>query len=793
MKFNRFFLACGWTVAVLFMLAIFGWQIQRGLNWETDVLALLPVTEQDPVVEKAVRTFSGRIGQKTVFLIGHEKQEVAVEAADRFAEALRQSSVFDQVFYRNDGGESDFFDLYFPHRYRLLSQETRAVLDGPNGGEALVRRATETLYGPMTAAVSGFLEDDPLLLFPAYLQSFPKPPGDLKAEDGRMTVADAGLTYVFLSADLVGSAFSANVQDAAITFLEEIQADLSASWPNLEVLSTGVLQYAHAGTQSARREISTIGLGSLLGIVALLLVVFRSFRPLWMSVLPILAGCLTALVATFAIFGEVHVLTLVFGASLVGVCIDYSFHFFCERYLGGHGADPNRAMTIILPAISLGALTSILGYMGLLLAPFPGLKQMAAFSSLGLLGAFATVVCWFPALARIGSRRQGSRRIFLLETAAGYLRGWRRFPGLGIAVVLLFLAVLAGWKVAGIVPNDDIRILQTQPPDLVAQEKRIRQLVGGVDTSRFLLVEGGDVETMLQRIESVQTELENWRREGRLGFFQSLGHWVPSKARQMENLQLLRENLLGSGRLLANYTEDLGFEAEVFERTRQSLLDPNPEWLTLERWLESRVAAPLRHLWLGDTGRGVASLILLGGVTDGASLEAMAEADSGLSYVNKVRDVSSLFSRYRNLATRLVLGAYGLILCLLWWRYGLRKGTLAMLPPLLAAWFSLAATSVLGFPVNLFSMLALLLVLGIGIDYTIFLSEVRHNPKTTMLAILLSSMTTVLSFGLLALSQTPVLRSFGLTLLMGIVAAMLLAPLVQFANGPDSGDGEVPH
>ena len=775
------------------MLAILGWQAKRGLNWETDVLALLPVTEQDPVVEQAVRSFSEKIGQKTVFLVGHPDAQIAAKAANQLAETLHRSSNFDDVIYRSESGqESKFFELYFPHRYSLLGPETRSMLAEDGGGSLLVRRATETLYGPMTAAVSGFLERDPLLLFPAFLQSFPKPPGALKVEDGRMRVEEDGKTYFFLSADLVGSAFSAGVQDEAASQVEAIRTDLTGAWPGLDFLTTGVLYYAHAGTQSAKREISTIGLGSLLGIVFLLLIVFRSVRPLLMSVLPIGIGCLTALVTTLLIFGEVHVLTLVFGASLVGVCIDYSFHFFCEHYLGEPNGAPDQALKVILPAISLGALTSILGYLGLFLAPFPGLKQMAAFSSLGLLGAFATVVFWFPTLSKLGKNRQRQRKTKLLKAASAYLRIWRRLPAKTTMWCLLGLAVVAGWQVAQTSPNDDIRILQTQPQVLISQEARIRELVGGVDTSRFLLIEGDDVETMLQRIESIHPELNRLQAQGQLGFFQSLGFWVPSQARQLENLNLLKSKLLGREKLLAAYLDDMGFEPVVLDEVTDTLTNPDPDVLELEDWLESSVAAPLRHLWQGQTGRGVASLVLLGDVKAESQFEALAAQHPGISYVNKVRDVSNLFARYRHLSTRLVLGAYVLILVLLWGRYGVKRGTLAMVPPMMAAWFSLALTAAFGFPVNLFSMLALLLVLGIGIDYTIFLSEARHDARTTMLAITLSSITTVLSFGLLALSETPVLRSFGLTLLIGIVTAMLLSPLVQFAARSEETTMEVP-
>ena len=76
-----------------------------------------------------------------------------------------------------------------------------------------------------------------------------------------------------------------------------------------------------------------------------------------------------------------------------------------------------------------------------------------------------------------------------------------------------------------------------------------------------------------------------------------------------------------------------------------------------------------------------------------------------------------------------------------------------MVPPIVAALLTLAVLGITGQPINLFSVLALLLVLGIGIDYTIFFAEAKEKRETAMLAILLSACTTILSFGFLSLAS----------------------------------------
>ncbi|MBC7663537.1 MAG: hypothetical protein H7276_07020, partial [Caulobacter sp.] len=78
------------------------------------------------------------------------------------------------------------------------------------------------------------------------------------------------------------------------------------------------------------------------------------------------------------------------------------------------------------------------------------------------------------------------------------------------------------------------------------------------------------------------------------------------------------------------------------------------------------------------------------------------------------------------------------------------------------------------------NVLALALLLGIGVDYGIFLLE-RENADagSAWLSVVLGAASTWLSFGLLALSSTPALRSFGLTLLFGILIVWFATPLYR--------------
>src|SRR5262249_10881846 len=96
-------------------------------------------------------------------------------------------------------------------------------------------------------------------------------------------------------------------------------------------------------------------------------------------------------------------------------------------------------------------------------------------------------------------------------------------------------------------------------------------------------------------------------------------------------------------------------------------------------------------------------------------------------------------------------------------------------------------------PINLFTLLALWLVLGLGIDYGIFIrhgqssSEAASTP-TAILSVTLSACTTLLAFGTLAFSATPFIRTIGLTLLCAIMLSWLFV-LFGCLTWPQKQDG----
>jgi len=291
-------------------------------------------------------------------------------------------------------------------------------------------------------------------------------------------------------------------------------------------------------------------------------------------------------------------------------------------------------------------------------------------------------------------------------------------------------------------------------------------------------------------------------RQGRLDGWLGLARMVPSHARQVADHALIARVLHASDRMTVTdaTTSAPPQQAHTLaERARlQALLVAGglradaanayaDAWpgtpLDFGTWLASPVAAPFRYLWMGCDGHGCGSIVLPQGDDDDAQLRRAAHGLPGVTLVDKAASVSRLFGRYRRYASVWLLAAIGLIVPVFGWRYGWRRMPRVLAPPVLGIALTLAALGYLGQPLTLFHWMALMLVLGVGANYAVFLHEgephAAHRPGAMYASVLLSALTALLSFGLLSLSSMPALRDFGLTLLLGIAFTALLVPTSQ--------------
>ncbi|GGP56711.1 MMPL family efflux pump permease component [Shewanella algicola] len=775
-----------WLLLLLAMLISGAWQWQQGARIQTDILAMLPHLQQDKLTETALDTVEQRLANQVYIAILAESDNQAVNAAQQLMTSLQSQPQQPFIAIRSgaDNQLEELAKVYFEHRFSLLTHQQKHALETDNWHE-LLATAQNQLYSAFSFANSQLLASDPLLLFPANLLAL-SPNSKLRRQQGiLLTDTDSGVAAIVMAKGR-DSAFSPTAQQQQILALESAFSHVNQQHPQISFLKAGALFHAIAATESAKQEISKIGLISLLGIVLLVWLAFRSLMPLVAATLTLSTGVVFAFVATLSLFGELHLLTLVFGTSLIGVAIDYSFHFYCEKQ-----AHPNDTAsdTIkrIFPALTLALATSASAFIAIGFTPFPGMQQVAVFCAAGLIGAYLTLLLVFTLLGNHSLKHtQG------LGFAQAYLNGLQRVftptKTLQKAVLMLLpVAILAilFFGLSQLTSNDDIRQLQQSPEAITTEENQLRQLLSGGTDNQFILVSSANEQNLLQTLEQLTPVLDAAIADNEIAQAISLSRFMPSMARQQYHY-LLQQQLYQQH--LAEIIEQMDLDDSIKASLMAELNLADSAWLTPQTVLK-HANDDLKALWLGDVASAdnttqFGAIVLLGGIHSLPSLTLrLANQDWPLGQVrviDKVGDISNIMGQYRQLTFQLLMWVFALASIVFSVKYGIKLALAIVAVPALAVLLTLACLGLVGSSISLFHALAFILVLGIGIDYSLFFAEAKHTSHGVMMAIFMSACSTLLAFGLLALSQTHAIHFFGLTLLFGISFAFLLAPFISF-------------
>lgn len=795
-----------WRLAIwlLVMLSASLWTLQlwqNGARVQSDILAMLPHLQQDKLTERALNQVEATLADQVYIALVAKDETTAIAAAKLLMQKLEtdlvatgKNAALTEIRSADMQLGEALGQYYFPHRFKLLTAPQAEALATKDIGN-LIEAATAQLYNAFSYANSNLLAQDPLLLFPANLLAL-APSSKVRASQGILLANQGDNVAAVVMAKGQESAFNPNAQLAQMTALTLGLDAVEKNYPDITVLKAGALFHAIAATQTAKSEISILGLASLLGVIALVWLAFRSVMPLLLAIVTISSGLLLAVTFTLSVFGELHLLTLVFGTSLIGIAIDYSFHFYCER-LSDTDRNAKATVAYIFPTVTLAFITSALAYVGIGLAPFPGMQQVAIFCAAGLLGAYLTLILAYPQLA--GSRLpSGSRPLAL---AGKYLANLTQLSNrlttpLGMSMFALVIVVWCLVGVTKLTVDDDIRHLQQSPASVTEPENKLRQLLSGGTDNQFLLVRAASEEALLQQLERVSPMLNAAITNQELGNYVSLSRYLPSHQRQDTAYRLQGEIYQTQ---IDTVLTGLWLDENLKPELQASYLAAKDQYIAPADFFKLEAGKQLAPLWLAPNGNATdydainddggalndggasaehGAIVLLGGIQQIDALKARFANVQSVQLIDKVADISAVMGHYRLLTLKLLALALGIALLLFSLNFGIKKAAVVVAVPALAALLTLATLGLTGSPLSLFHALALILVFGIGIDYSLFFASAQNHGKAVMMAVFMSACSTLLAFGLLAFSQTQAIHYFGLTLSLGIGLTFLLSPLI---------------
>jgi predicted exporter len=761
------------------MIGLLAYQVPHGISLETNLQALFPQDKNNKIAETVNEKITKEFGNKILVAVQAKDINEVKLAADLLSNAIaknplvRASSINDNAQLITQQNE-----LLQHYRYQLLTplQEQQLTLGKSSD---ILSHAQSALFGFNTGAANLSSIQDPLNFNPAYIQQL-QPAINGELINDRLLVSDEHGQLILFALDLQAEAFSMDVQEKMGEWLADLRSQLTSNHAtqNAQVLVSGVIFHAADASSHAKQEMNIISAGDVLASILLFIFTFFRIRPLLLTLSSVAYGFGVALAFNLLMFGKIHVMTLVFGTSLIGVAIDYSVHYLCKHQeLFTADSDRNTSRTIIqklLPALTLGLLASIVGYACLLQPSLPGLKQIASFSIIGLCSSWLFVVVTYPLLV---TKPLPKPHTFIDSCAFAVWRFWAGISRNTTRLILAGFALLAVIGLAQFQFSSDIRTLYKPSAELMNSEQRLQQVLQGVSPNQYFLLRAADPESLLQAEENFRrTQLDPLVARGALKAYTATSSIIPSLKQQAQNYQLQRTHVYADNGLTAQFMQSAGFETDAITQAQQEFNAAEKSQLTIDAWLKV-ARADQRLLWLGKIDNDYVSIIGLRGISDVAAL-ATIENNTSIVWVNRVADISEQLQHLTHSATAMLALAYCTTLIILWFAYRTPRALLLVSVPLMTTCVTLSLLSLYGIHINLFHIFGCYLILGLGMDYAIFSYAEGLKDKISQRSIWLSAITSGVSFGLLGFSSTPMVQAFGITLLLGCFFNLLFAPLV---------------
>jgi predicted exporter len=594
----------------------------------------------------------------------------------------------------------------------------------------------------------------------------------------------------------------------------------NASRCRLSMTGPGVFSVQTRDT--IKRDVERLSAMSIVLVVTLLLVVYRSPLTLVLGLLPVLSGVAAGLAAVSLAFGTVHGLTLGFGTTLIGEAVDYSIYLFVQSArvhprsvpsaalpsssaagsCASHAADSMRQwIAAYWPTIRLGVLTSVCGFASMLFSGFPGLVQLGLYSITGL--TTAAVVTRFV-LPHLRGRHFAIRDVSRLGAAlarAAHAAPRLRWPLAALAVTACATLAVHRHQLW----SHELAALSPVSAQSQALDTSLRADLGAPDVRYLVVISGASEEAVLEGAEKVSAQLQPLVETGVIAGYESPARYLPSEAAQRERVASLPPAEVLERRMRAAVADQpisvkpelfAPFIADVEAERRQPLLrraDLQGTSMALAvdallteragRWsamLSLRAPATVQTAANASTADRpsldadkIRTAVERARVPDALFVDMKAEADR--LYVNYVRE-----------DIRLSLAGFAAIAVLLLIALRSPRRVARALAPLTAAVLAVAAGLALaGEQLTILHLIGMLLIVAVGSNYALFFNKrieaaADAQPVTpqTLVSLLIANLATVAGFGLLALSRVPMLETFGLTVGPGAILALLFSAIL---------------
>ncbi len=766
------------------------------LDIDTDVVRSLP--SDDKVIADAIDVFEHHPLQDQIavdVMIHDEDPDTLVDIGIFLEKKMVDSGLFAQVGTDAMGELIPQLALHVARNLPLLfSQQELAQKVVPLLETDLVHKRLQTMYQDLSSiegiGQAGFINRDPLGLKDLVLAKMAPLAPSLNSQFYRGRLLSADGRHLLVTARPLATGTDTASARRLTTLLAESSTELTEKYApsgrQVTLTPVGAYRAALDNERIIRRDVQLALLLATAGIGLLLLFAFP--RPLMglLSLVPAIAGTATALFVYSLFHDTISVMVLGFGGAIISITVDHGIAYllFLDRNRETRGKEASHEVSSIG---TMAVITSIGAFLILSSSGFLIFAELGQFAALGILFSFLFVHLVFPRIFRI--MPQGSGRVLPLRGVVSALYNTGK-PG-AFAAVLLAFGLLFFARPQFYV---SLSSMNTVSEETLAADALFTEVWGNMG-QRVLLMNSAEAIMPIQAdndrlLNKIERDIADQVLAG--AFVPSM--IFPGRTRAEQNLaawhtfwdeqrtKQVKEALRTAG-------AEFGFTPEAF-MDFYSFLEPafNADSQPLPAEFHS-----LLGISKNEENSGLLQFITLlpGKNYDGASFLRRYGEDGKIFdtdfFTKRLAEI--LFSTF---TTMLAIIAGSVVLLLFFFYLNLPLTLLTLLPPFFAYICTLGTLNIIGRPLDIPALMLSVVIFGMGVDYSIFCVRAHQRYRNithpsyvlVRVAVFMAGTSTLIGFGVLCFAEHSLLKSIGVTSLLGIGYSLLgtfllLPPLLE--------------
>ena len=704
-------------IATICFVTIFACVLQWPLRFQTDLTSLLKLeTDTGWPVQNITERFSSVIN----IVVQSDNQMDGEITAHKIRTVVESDDFPELTMWVNDLSPHAFATTIGKYHNVMIGTNNRNLLQEKKYADITQKAKTRVETSMMPTFLP--LSADPFLLFTDYVSEIGNGGTNWIMQNGTLWQYRDGNNFYMLP-------ISVNTQNNAklVEIVQKLRTAIMTPAPtNVHVYMGGAPIHTAEMYNRSKIELGVISVLALIAVFVLNYMLFRRMATIIPIGISLAVGYIAGTAALFLCFGEPHILVFVFGTSLIGLGIDYGFHFMC--------VPPRYDVRPVHKNILHSLITTLICFVPLGFASIALLRQISVFTIVGLVTIYAFIklfvssknTAYVPKKVRFMHPINRSVRLYVI---------W------GIAVVAIGICAFARIE-------NNMASMYRPNAELGHAEKVIGEL-NQSGKSAFLIVRGHDIQELLETEENI--------RDAGVRFV-GISTFVPSLKRQTENNQMVQDLYKDQAK---NIKSLLGLKKMPQFTPANTMTLDSSDLVKLRGQLERFLINADGYMFSVSSVSADTKI-----VNDNARIIAPAQ------------QIQNQMEKFSNETYNLLLiCGFGLVVGMLF-LYG-RRAFQYLMPPLFGVIVPVAILTIWGIPMTFFHLLGLFIVIGLGLDYAIF--HINMKNEMELRPVFYSFLTSFIGFGLLAFTSFFLVAAMGMILALGIAVSYLVS-LYLFRN-----------